>query len=115
MLHIDCAYEFEAARVCQRANASGAWEWHRLPSFPYPVAMHAVASIGTKVYVQGGACYNRKSFVNFNDCNGGTPGLGKRLYEFDVQDDQGEWKRLPVSHNVAHLCRFEWLNTAYAS
>lgn len=79
----------------QGPNASGAWEWRRLPSFPYPVSMHAVASIGSKLYVQGGACYNRKGFYNFNDCNGGTPGLGKRLYEFDVNDEQGRWKRLP--------------------
>lgn len=59
--------------------------------------MHGVASIGSKLYVQGGACYDRKSFVNFHDCSGGTPGLGKRLYVFDVRDEQGEWKRLPVN------------------
>ena len=62
--------------------------------------MHAVASIGAKLYVQGGACYDRKSFVNFHDCTGGTPGLGKRLYVFDVRDEQGEWKRLPVTRNL---------------
>ena len=78
------------------ANAtSGGWDWRRLPSFPYPVAMHAVASISSKLYVQGGACYDRVSFSNWVDCTGGTPGLGKRLYEFDVTDEPRGWQRLP--------------------
>ena len=74
---------------------AAAWTWSHLPPFPYPLSMHATASIGTNFYVQGGACYNRKAFYNFFDCTGGTPGLGKRLYVFDVSKPTLGWKRLP--------------------
>ena len=75
--------------------AASTWSWQRLPSFPYPLSMHAVASIGSKFYVQGGACYNRKAFFSFTDCTGGTPGLGKRLYVFDTAKPTSGWTRLP--------------------
>ena len=76
-------------------DAAGKWSWTTLPSFPYPLSMHAVSSIGSKLYVQGGACYNRKAFFNWVDCLGGTAGLGKRLYVFDVADPLAKWIRLP--------------------
>jgi hypothetical protein len=79
----------------QQQQLAERWEWSRLPPFPYPVSMHATASIGSKFYVQGGACYNRKAFFNWADCTGGTAGLGKRLYVFDTAETPGSWKRLP--------------------
>jgi hypothetical protein len=74
---------------------AGGWKWSRLPAFPYALSMHAVASLGSKVYVQGGACYDRLHFVNFFDCRGGTAGLGKRLYVYDTADPSAKWERLP--------------------
>jgi hypothetical protein len=44
-----------------------------------------------KSNVQGGACYNHASFFNWVDCTGETPELGKRLYVFDVTDEQRGW------------------------
>eukprot|EP00039_Didymoeca_costata_P022906 m.347553 g.347553 ORF g.347553 m.347553 type:complete len:465 (-) comp33266_c0_seq1:120-1514(-) len=76
-------------------DGSGGRSWKTLTPFPYPVSMHAVASIGTRVYVQGGACYDRKRFYNFFSCDGKSiPGLGKRLYMFDTADPSGGWQRL---------------------
>ena len=80
-------------KLSRRGN--GSWAWSSLPPFPYPVSMHAVASIGSQLYVQGGADYNRKEFCNWADCGGGTPGLGKRLYVFDTAQAGAEWQRLP--------------------
>ena len=48
------------------SDVSGEWSWTPLPSFPYPVNMHGGSSIGTKLYVQGGACCNRKMFYNYS-------------------------------------------------
>jgi hypothetical protein len=71
------------------------WTWQHLPPFPHPICMHSVAAIGTKIYVQGGADYNRKLFTNWNDRNGGNHLLGKRLYVFDVAEVELGWLRLP--------------------
>ena len=73
------------------------WKWQALlPELAPPARVgHAQAVLGSKLYVQGGACYDRVSFSNWADCTGGTPGLGKRLYEFDVTDEPRGWQRLP--------------------
>ena len=78
------------------ADARGQWGWSRLPSFPYRVSMHAAASIGTRLYVQGGACYNRKAFFNFADCDG----LGSRFYE--ENGVSVGTSRASISYLVAH-------------
>lgn len=76
-------------------GANGTWAWCQLTPFPYPLTMHAAASVGTKLYVFGGACFDGKTFYTFSDCSGGTPGLGKRLHVFDVAAPQLGWTRLP--------------------
>ena len=57
------------------------WQWERLSNFPYPVCMHGVASIGSKLFVQDGAeTGGADAFYNFHDHEGGVAGLGQRLY-----------------------------------
>ena len=43
--------------------------------------------------VQGGACFDLANFYTFTDCDGGTAGLGKRLYSFDTANATAEWVR----------------------
>ena len=72
------------------------WQWERLPNFPYPVCMHGVASIGSKLFVQGGAdTGGADAFHNFHDHKGKVAGLGQRLYVYDTADAKGGWVRLP--------------------
>jgi hypothetical protein len=72
------------------------WQWERLHDFPYPVCMHGVASIGSKLFVQGGAdTGGADAFYNFHDHKGGVTGLGQRLYVYDTADETKGWVRLP--------------------
>ena len=85
----------DALRLCRTAHGNGTWAWSALPPLPYPLCSHGVASIGTKLYVHGGADYDAQAFYTFADRHGENAGLGKRLFVLDTTDLAAGWARLP--------------------
>ena len=67
----------------------------RLPDLPYAVSSMGVTSVGSKLYVLGGADYNSLKFCVFTDCAGKNPGLGRHLLVLDTADTASGWKPLP--------------------
>ena len=69
-------------------NSSGSWEWSRLPDFPHPIdAYSGVVSVGSKLFVVGGAYYNTSGFY--------VGDRGKQLFCLDTQDPSAGWTQLP--------------------
>lgn len=79
------------------ARTSAGWGWTRLADFPHPIdAYSAVVSINETMYVVGGADYDPNGFYAAHDRNGGTVGLGSRMYSLDTQKGAAaQWQRLP--------------------
>ena len=82
------------APLAQQAS-SAAWTWSALPPLPYPLCSMGVASVGSRLYVFGGADYDGKAFYVFADRAGGNVGLGRRLLVLDTKNTTGGWRRLP--------------------
>lgn len=82
------------APLAQQAS-SAAWTWSALPPLPYPLCSMGVASVGSRLYVFGGADYDAKAFYVFADRAGGNVGLGRRLLVLDTKNTTGGWRRLP--------------------
>ena len=67
------------------------WTWKTLAPFPHPIMSAGVTSIGSTVYVIGGADYDGKKFYNFNDRNGAVTRLGSRMYSLDTANSSAAW------------------------
>ena len=92
-----------------RTNETGGWGWSMLPALPWPLSSAGVASVGSKLYVFGGADYDPKGFYTFTNRSGGNPGLGKHLLMLDTANTaagsvcvdacMGTWM-----HVYVHVC-----------
>ena len=71
------------------------WAWSALPSLPYAVSSMGVASIGTQIFVVGGADYDGQAFSVFTDRQGGNAGFGKHLLVLDLLNLSAGWQRGP--------------------
>ena len=78
-------------------TSTGRWGWSRLADFPHPIdAYSGVISINETIFVVGGADYDPNGFYVAHDRNGGTAGLGSRLYSLNTKGGaEAQWKRLP--------------------
>jgi len=70
------------------------WVWEPLLDFPRPVCWPGICTIGTKIYVFGGADYDAKRFYTATDRAGKIPRQGARLLVLDTRDMKAGWKRL---------------------
>ena len=71
------------------------WSWTELPSLPWPVCASGIAVLGSKIYVHGGADYDRKAFYTWTDRHGKNKNLGSRLIVLDIKNMAAGWKQLP--------------------
>ncbi|MBN1341978.1 MAG: hypothetical protein JXQ73_04820 [Phycisphaerae bacterium] len=74
---------------------NGTWTWEPLPPLPWPICSSGIAAIGPRIYVHGGADYDRERFYTDADRSGKTPRLGARLLTIDTRDLAAGWKELP--------------------
>ena len=73
-----------------------AWKWDPLPSTPWPLSSPAMAVIGSRIYVFGGADYDAMQFYTDVDRNGKTERLGARLLVIDANRLEDGWQELPA-------------------
>lgn len=71
------------------------WSWTKLPSLPWPICSSGIAVIGSKIYVHGGADYDRKAFYTWTDRHGKNKNLGSHLLVLDINNMAAGWKQLP--------------------
>ena len=76
------------------AKEGDTWTWSSVPPLPWPVSSSGIATVGSKIYVFGGADYNLKGFYTQADRDGKTPRLGARLLVIDTKDLDAGWKEL---------------------
>jgi N-acetylneuraminic acid mutarotase len=77
------------------SKQAGHWVWEPLPELPNSgVWCPNICAIGPKIYVFGGADYDRKKFYTHADRLGNNPRLGARLLMIDTADMKSGWKRL---------------------
>ncbi len=88
-------YTYSEGYKLSHNKTKNKWSWTKLPSLPWPVCSSGIATIGTKVYVQGGADYDKKAFYTWNDRNGTNKNLGAHLLVLDINDMAAGWKQLP--------------------
>ncbi|HPO13599.1 MAG TPA: kelch repeat-containing protein [Candidatus Hydrogenedentes bacterium] len=79
----------------QLAQENGTWRWERFPDLPWPISGGMACTIGTTIYVCGGADYDSEHFYTRQDRKGGCERMGARLIAFDTQHAGQGWKRLP--------------------
>jgi N-acetylneuraminic acid mutarotase len=77
------------------SNRQGDWAWEPLPPLPSPVASSGICTIGTKIYVCGGADYDAKQLYTAADCAGVNQRLGSRLLVLDTKHLSAGWTPLP--------------------
>lgn len=76
-------------------HAKGAWNWEPLPELPAPLAGSTACTVGSRIYLFGGADYDEKAFFTAADRNGGNNRLGARLFCIDTQHLEAGWRGLP--------------------
>lgn len=78
------------------SKQEGKWHWEKLPSLPWPVCSSGICSIGERIFVFGGADYDKERFYTLSDRGGKIPRLGSRLLMLDTSNlEQGWVERAP--------------------
>ena len=77
------------------SKRDGVWTWDPLPPLPSPAGSSGICSIGSKIYVCGGADYDENHFYTNSDRAGGNKRLGARLLVIDTEKLAAGWKELP--------------------
>ncbi len=76
------------------SERDGAWTWTPLPALPWAICGAMSCAIGSKIYVFGGADYDREAFYTQTDRHGKEPRLGARLIVLDTRNLEAGWTRL---------------------
>lgn len=76
------------------SQKDGVWTWDALPSLPSPVASSGICSIGSKIYVVGGADYNAEKLYTNADRDANNARLGSRLLVLDTNKLDAGWQSL---------------------
>lgn len=88
-------YCFNDTLKLSRSSTTGKWQWTKLPDFPYVISSFGLASVGTDLYLIGGADYDSKGFYVLHDRHGGIPNQGARMYKLDtLKPFEKGWQRL---------------------
>lgn len=77
------------------SHVQGTWVWKRLPDLPWRVSGAGICSIGPRIYLMGGADYNRQDFFTNSNRSGDISRLGARLLVFNTDNKEAGWKKLP--------------------
>ncbi len=82
----------------------GQWSWTALPALPWLLNSAAACSIGTKIYVVGGADYDGVTgFFTEADRHGKHRRLGARLLIFDTKHPETGWIEGPECPGTARF------------
>jgi len=65
-----------------------------LPTLPWVICSSGICAIGSKIYVCGGADYDRERFYTETDRAGKNTRLGAHLLVIDTENLKAGWKRL---------------------
>src|SRR5439155_5969599 len=80
----------------QLARDKNVWKWRSLPKHPRPVCSSGIAAVGARIFIMGGADYDKERFYTSADRKGGNPRLGARLIELDTRNLEAGWQELPA-------------------
>ncbi len=73
----------------------GTWNWDRLPDLPGQLTSAALCSVGSKIYLCGGADYDGETgFFTEHDRSKQRPRMGAQLFVFDTTSPNDGWRRL---------------------
>ena len=72
----------------------GEWIWEAMPSLPWSVSWAGAYTIGSKIYMLGGADYDRDRFYGETDRTGDVKNLGSRLIVLDTRKLDLGWNEL---------------------
>ena len=72
----------------------GSWDWEELPPLPCPSVWAGACALGSRIYLLGGADYDRKRFYTHTDRTGTATRLGARLIMLDMDDLGSGWQEL---------------------
>jgi N-acetylneuraminic acid mutarotase len=86
------------------ARQGAGWQWKPLPPLPSPVTAAGYCSIGSKIYLLGGADYDEQRFYTVSDRSGANKRLGARLQVIDTKDLAAGWKLLPECPGTPRFC-----------
>jgi N-acetylneuraminic acid mutarotase len=73
---------------------NGTWAWLPLPPLPWAVCSSGICRIGTKIYVFGGADYDKQRFYTETDRAGKDERLGAHLLVIDTKHLGAGWTQL---------------------
>ena len=71
-------------------NLSAGWRWEPIPALPFGVSYPGVVSLGSKLYVMGGASDEYKTGSDTK-----PPNIGAKSIVLDTADMEDGWKALP--------------------
>lgn len=78
-----------------KQSPDGQWNWSRLPDLPWKTSSAGICTIGTKIYLCGGADYDGVTgFFTEHDRDKKIPRLGARLLVCDTEHLEDGWKEL---------------------
>ncbi len=77
------------------SKQASTWVWEPLPPLPVPLCGTGCCTIGTTIYLFGGADYDAEKFYTVQDRKGEHARLGAQLLAFDTLRPSDGWKTLP--------------------
>ena len=85
-------------------SPQGEWSWTALPSLPWLLNSAGACTIGTRIYVVGGADYDGVTgFFSEADRHGKNPRLGAKLLIFDTAHPESGWVEGPECPGTARF------------
>ena len=70
------------------------WIWDTLPPLPWSSAWAGAFTLGSRIYLLGGADYDRQRFYTLTDRSGEVKRLGARLLMLDTDNLDKGWREL---------------------
>jgi len=97
------------------ARRSHGWTWEPLPPLPWPLSGGMICALGSRIYVCGGADYDREAFYTNTDRNGENKRMGAQLMTIDTQHLENGWKPLAACPGTPRwvACMAEVQGTLY--
>lgn len=76
------------------SHSGDQWTWKQLPDLPWRISTGGICAIGSKIYIMGGADYDKEQFYTNADRTGKTKRIGARMLVFDTRNPGAGWKEL---------------------
>jgi len=78
-------------RISQK---NGKFIWEKMPNLPWPLMWSGVYTYGSKIYLLGGADYDKKRFYTAQDRTGKIKHLGSRMLVLDTGNIKAGWRQI---------------------